>query len=439
MAVGEAVGFSRRRITSGGTAASMHIAGAARDSDAAPDRRPLRGAPAARARAWASACRICAAVNELFGSRRVAEADLDLDEAVAPDARAHGERHARMDELEMRDLQPLAAQGDLAVGGERGRPQLDAERRAGFGGRNDDDGSLNPEHGDLLNEHGWLRPSGQIPGAGWFQVARRGRGQVFMWLRGHIAGAAALCHHGDRRWQCTLPVDASEADVAGRLGQHLPVAATATAAPCRGVSAQETPLASQHLTKSRYIAGLQCPRRLWLVVHEPPPYEEPAPGSPMDIGQEIGRKAHLLFPGGVLVTEEPWQHAEAVARTAALMDDARVPAIFEAAFEYDGIRIRVDVMERLAAGAWGLREVKSSSGLKDHYLDDIALQAYVLRGAGITVSSIELAACEHRLCARAGRHLLDGFLRAHGCRRRCRRAACRSAGPPSRACATAWP
>jgi hypothetical protein len=144
------------------------------------------------------------------------------------------------------------------------------------------------------------------------------------------------------------------------------------------VSAQETPLASQHLTKSRYIAGLQCPRRLWLVVHEPAPYEDPAPGSPMDIGQEIGTNAHLLFPGGVRITEEPWQHTEAVVRTAALMDDARVPAIFEAAFEHDGTRIRVDVMERLAFGAWGLREVKSSSGLKDHYLDDIALEAFVL-------------------------------------------------------------
>jgi hypothetical protein len=154
--------------------------------------------------------------------------------------------------------------------------------------------------------------------------------------------------------------------------------------------AQETTLASQHLTKSRYIAGLQCPRRLWLVVHEPMPYEEPVAGSPLDMGHDIGTKAHLLFPGGVLVTEEPWQHAEAVAHTKALMDDEQVPAIFEAAFEFDGIRIRVDVMERLASGAWGIREVKSSTSLKDHYLDDIALQAYVLRGAGIAVSSIEL-------------------------------------------------
>jgi hypothetical protein len=47
-------------------------------------------------------------------------------------------------------------------------------------------------------------------------------------------------------------------------------------------------------------------------------------------------------------------------------------------------------MERLTSGTWALREVKSSSGLKDHYLDDIALQAYVLRGVEITVSSIEI-------------------------------------------------
>ena len=83
-----------------------------------------------------------------------------------------------------------------------------------------------------------------------------------------------------------------------------------------------------HLTKSRYMAGLQCLRRLRLLVHEPPPYEEPAPGSPLDMGQQIGRKAHRLFPGGVQITEEPWQHTDAVARTAHLMDDARVPAIF---------------------------------------------------------------------------------------------------------------
>ena len=162
-------------------------------------------------------------------------------------------------------------------------------------------------------------------------------------------------------------------------------------------------MASLHLTKSRYIAGLQCLRRLWLLVHEPQPYEEPAPGSPMDIGQEIGRKAHLLFPGGALIDEEPWQHAQAVAKTNAIMIDERVPAIFEGAFEFDGIRIRVDVLERLPQGNWGLREVKSSTGPKDYYFDDIALQVYVLKGAGVAVSSIELV------------HVNTAYVRGPGC------------------------
>ena len=38
-------------------------------------------------------------------------------------------------------------------------------------------------------------------------------------------------------------------------------------------------MAMPHLTKSRYLAGLQCLRRLWLQVHEPQDYEEPASGS----------------------------------------------------------------------------------------------------------------------------------------------------------------
>ena len=149
-------------------------------------------------------------------------------------------------------------------------------------------------------------------------------------------------------------------------------------------------MAGLHLTKSRYIAGLQCARRLWLLVHEPPLLDDPAPGSPLDVGYEIGRKAHLLFPGGVLVDEEPWQHAAAVCRTAALMADPDVQAVFEAAFEHDGIRICVDVIERLGGARWGLREVKSSTRLKAHHVEDLALQAFVLAGAGVPIASIEL-------------------------------------------------
>jgi hypothetical protein len=156
------------------------------------------------------------------------------------------------------------------------------------------------------------------------------------------------------------------------------------------MNADKIAMASPYLTKSRYIAGLQCPRRIWLQVNDPEPYGAPAPGSLLDTGNEIGVKARLLCPGGVLVTAAPWQHDEAARETTKLMADPSVPAIFEAAFEYDDIRIRVDILQRHGDGSWGVAEVKASTGLKDHYIDDIALQVHVLQELGIHVSSVEL-------------------------------------------------
>ena len=53
---------------------------------------------------------------------------------------------------------------------------------------------------------------------------------------------------------------------------------------------------SAYLTKSRYIDGLRCSRKLWLGWHEPLSHDEPEPFSILDIGNQIGAKAHLLFP-----------------------------------------------------------------------------------------------------------------------------------------------
>ena len=71
------------------------------------------------------------------------------------------------------------------------------------------------------------------------------------------------------------------------------------------------------LSKSKYMAGLQCPRRLWLACHEPDLGTSPSAGlsASFDQGAEIGRRARELFPGGVLVDEEAWQHGQATART----------------------------------------------------------------------------------------------------------------------------
>lgn len=148
----------------------------------------------------------------------------------------------------------------------------------------------------------------------------------------------------------------------------------------------ETP----YLTKSRYVAGLQCERRLWLNVHKPLERPELGLDSVDRLGLEIGRMAQCLFPRGVLVDDPSWEHARAVERTAALMTNRSVPAIFEAAFEHAGVRLRIDVLERLPAGNWRICEVKSSSEVKDHHYDDLALQVYILRSAGVRLSSAQI-------------------------------------------------
>ena len=145
-----------------------------------------------------------------------------------------------------------------------------------------------------------------------------------------------------------------------------------------------------YLTKNRYMNGLTCTKMLWLGSHTPDSYSEPRQGFSQDAGSEVGLRAQLLFPGGVLVGEAPWEHGPAVEHTRDLMADPVVQAIFEAAYEFEDIRIRVDIMERLGDNIWGLREVKSSSRVKRSYVNDVGVQLYVLKGLCIEVPSVEI-------------------------------------------------
>lgn len=138
------------------------------------------------------------------------------------------------------------------------------------------------------------------------------------------------------------------------------------------------PMPEHFLTKSRYLAGLQCLRRVWLQVHAPPVSAAAAPAA--DAALEVEQAARRLFPGGVAAAGD-------AAQTACLLARPDVPAIFEAAFTHDGIAARADILAR-QDGGWALIEVKSSARVKPHYLDDVAVQAHVLRGAGVDVRGI---------------------------------------------------
>ncbi len=147
------------------------------------------------------------------------------------------------------------------------------------------------------------------------------------------------------------------------------------------------------LSKSKFLSGLQCHKRLYLEIKQPELATPPDPSTQaiLTMGTEIGMLAQRRFPGGVLAAPALRQREAAIAHTAGLLQNPMVTAIFEGAFQYDGILVRVDILERMpgrdgTSSAWRLIEVKSSTRVKDVHLADLAIQRYVLRGAGLHVA-----------------------------------------------------
>jgi hypothetical protein len=126
--------------------------------------------------------------------------------------------------------------------------------------------------------------------------------------------------------------------------------------------------ASVRISKSKFVAGIQCLKRLYLQVHQPELAEEADEGQSarLEQGQEVGLLAQRRFPGGVLVDFDTGID-DAIATTTASIDDSSVPAIFEATFQHANLLVRVDILQRRPKGRWRLIEVKSSLDVKPHY------------------------------------------------------------------------
>lgn len=151
------------------------------------------------------------------------------------------------------------------------------------------------------------------------------------------------------------------------------------------------PRAAPRLSKSRFMLGLQCHRRLWWTVHEPDAEElvrDPSTEVVFAQGHEVGEEARRRFPGGVLVDSPHYDIAGRVRQTQAFLEDG-AKVIFEASFLHQGVFVAVDVLQRTARG-WHLLEVKSSTKVKDEHHADIAVQRWVAMGAGLKVERAQL-------------------------------------------------
>jgi hypothetical protein len=163
------------------------------------------------------------------------------------------------------------------------------------------------------------------------------------------------------------------------------------ASPTPAATPLSAPNGRRQLSKSRFVAGSQCHKLLWLKVHEPLA-EELQPDKVLqdlfDQGAQVGALARDEFPGGVLIDLPHDEYAARVEATRRAIDSG-APAIYEASFAADDVRVAVDILLR-EGDAWRLIEVKSSSSLKDEHLLDAAIQLHVLRRCGLDVRAVEI-------------------------------------------------
>ena len=145
------------------------------------------------------------------------------------------------------------------------------------------------------------------------------------------------------------------------------------------------------LSKSRFTAGLQCLKQLWWRVREPnAPELKPdfLLQATFDRGHQVGEAARGYVPGGVLVNLPHNAADERVALTAEFLAQG-ASAVYEASFVADDTFVAVDVLERQGRG-FSLVEVKSTTSVKDAHIPDAAIQAHVLRRAGLDVPKVEV-------------------------------------------------
>lgn len=141
------------------------------------------------------------------------------------------------------------------------------------------------------------------------------------------------------------------------------------------------------LSKSTFLYGCQCPKRLWLHKYRPDLRDEidNEQQAIFQRGTDVGMLARSLFPGGVDASPATtFLYQQSVADTANYIAKGHT-IIYEAAFQYEGLLCAVDLLVK-EKGKWYAYEVKSTNDVKETHVADAAFQYYVMNGAGMQLA-----------------------------------------------------
>jgi hypothetical protein len=153
-------------------------------------------------------------------------------------------------------------------------------------------------------------------------------------------------------------------------------------------------MASHILSKSTFMTGVQCKKRLYL--HK----NCKRLGIERDVltaqqeaifaaGTDAGLLAQQLFPGGVDCSPEfHYDYGPSAARTVDLIANGQ-SVIYEASFIYEGVLAALDILVKRKDG-WHAYEMKSTKDVKPQHIQDAALQYWVITHCGVTLKSMNV-------------------------------------------------
>lgn len=141
-----------------------------------------------------------------------------------------------------------------------------------------------------------------------------------------------------------------------------------------------------NMSKSKYCKAVQCEKMLWLYENRQDLIGQ-KDESRMKTGQKVGEIAKGIF-GDYTDIAYDRDLSERVEKTSsALKDGAGI--ITEASFLFEDNFCSVDILKNLSDGV-EIYEVKSSTEIKDVYLDDISYQYFVLANCGLNVKKASI-------------------------------------------------
>lgn len=142
-----------------------------------------------------------------------------------------------------------------------------------------------------------------------------------------------------------------------------------------------------NLSKSKYCSAVQCNKMLWLYKNKPEEECSVDNSSVLDNGTEVGELAKQLL-GESIDIEFNSDLNVMINDTNKHLNDKDI-VITEASFVYNNNFCSVDLL-KVNDNTYEIYEVKSSTEIKDIYLDDISYQYYVLNSLGLNVTKCSI-------------------------------------------------